>query len=67
MRKAIAAVVTGVLLLAGQAAAGSNHAVTRIDDRVGATREASSEFAEIGTSVVVAAVIVASDDDSESA
>ena len=74
MRKTVAAVTAGLLLVAGQAAAaGSNSAVARVGDRVGATTEASSEFAGIplpvlliGAAVVVATVVVASDDDSES-
>lgn len=74
MRKTVAAVTAGLLLVAGQAAAaGSNSAVARVGDRVGATTEASSEFAGIplpvlliGAAVVVATVVVATDDDSES-
>lgn len=74
MRKTIAAVTAGLLLVAGQAAAaGSNSAVTRVGDRVGATAGESSEFAGvplpvllIGAAVLVATVVVASDDDSES-
>ena len=74
MRKTIAAVTTGLLLVAGQAAAaGSTSAVTRVGDRVGAASGESSEFAGvplpvliIGVAVLVAAVVVATDDDSES-
>jgi hypothetical protein len=74
MRKTIAAVTAGLLLVAGQAAAaGSNSTVARVGDRVGATTEASSEFAGIpmpvlliGTAVLIAAIVVVSDDDSES-
>ena len=74
MRKTIAAVTAGLLLVAGQAAAaGSNNAVVRVGDRVGASSEASSEFAGIplpvlliGAAVIVAAITVASNDDSES-
>lgn len=74
MRKTVAAVTAGLLLVAGQAAAaGSNSAVARVGDRVGATADASSEFAGIplpvlliGAAVIVATVVVASDDDSES-
>ena len=72
MRKTIAAVTAGLLLVAGQAAAANNTAV-RVGDRVGATAGESSEFAGvplpvllIGAAVVVATVVVASDDDSES-
>ncbi len=73
MRKTIAAVTAGLLLVAGQAAAANNSAVVRVGDRVGARADASSEFAGIplpviliGTAVIVATVVVASDDDSES-
>jgi len=74
MRKTVAAVTAGLLLVAGQAAAaGSNSAVARVGDRVGANADASSEFAGIplpvlliGAAVVVATVVVATDDDSES-
>ncbi|WP_374512677.1 hypothetical protein [Brevundimonas sp.] len=74
MRKIVAAVTAGLLLVAGQAAAaGSNSAVARVGDRVGANADASSEFAGIplpvlliGAAVVVATVVVATDDDSES-
>ena len=73
MRKTIAAVTAGLLLVAGQAAAANNTAGVRVGDRVGAGSEASSEFAGvpipvllIGAAVLVATVVVASDDDSES-
>jgi hypothetical protein len=73
MRKTIAAVTAGLLLVAGQAAAANTSAVARVGDRVGARADASSEFAGIplpvlliGTAVLVAVVVVASDDDSES-
>lgn len=74
MRKTVAAVTAGLLLVAGQAAAaGSNSAVARVGDRVGATADASSEFSGIplpvlliGAAVIVATIVVATDDDSES-
>lgn len=74
MRKTIAAVTAGLLLVAGQAAAaGATNSTARVGDRVGATSEASSEFAGIplpvlliGAAVIVATVVVATDDDSES-
>lgn len=73
MRKTIAAVTAGLLLVAGQAAAANNSAVARVGDRVGARADASSEFAGIplpvlliGTAVIVATVVVVSEDDSES-
>ena len=74
MRKTIAAVTAGLLLVAGQAAAANNNsAVARVGDRVGAAQGESSELAGIplpvlliGAAVIVATVVVASDDDSES-
>lgn len=72
MRKTIAAVTAGLLLVAGQAAA-ANGAGDRVGDRVGAEAGESSEFAGlplpvllIGAAVIVATVVVATDDDSES-
>lgn len=74
MRKTIAAVTAGLLLVAGQAAAaGSTSAAARVNDRVGATEGEASEFAGIplpvlliGAAVIVATIVVATDDDSES-
>jgi len=73
MRKTIAAVTAGLLLVAGQAAAANNSAVARVGDRVGARADASSEFAGIplpviliGTAVIIATIVVANDDASES-
>lgn len=73
MRKTIAAVTMGLLLVAGQAAAANNSAVARVGDRVGARAEAASEFAGvpvfvllIGAAVIIATVVVATDDSSES-
>ena len=73
MKKTIAAVTAGLLLVAGQAAANTNAATSRVGDRVGAATEESSEFAGIpvpvlliGAAVIVATVVVATDDDSES-
>lgn len=74
MRKTLIAATAGVLLVAGQAAAaGANDAAARVGDRVGARAEASEEFMGvpiavlvIGAAVLVTAVAVASDDDSES-
>jgi len=73
MRKTIAAVTAGLLLVAGQAAAANNSAVARVGDRVGARADASSEFRGIplpvvliGTAVIIATFIVATDDASES-
>lgn len=73
MRKTIAAVTAGLLLVAGQAAAANNSAVVRIGDRVGARADASSKFAGvpifvllIGAAVLITTIVVATDDDSES-
>ena len=73
MRKTIAAVTAGLLLVAGQAAAANTSAVARVGDRVGATADANSELAGIpvfvllvGAAVVIAAVVVATDDSAES-
>lgn len=73
MRKTIAAVTAGLLLVAGQAAAANDSAVARVGDRVGAQAGDSSEFSGIplpviliGTAVIIATIIVATDDDSES-
>ncbi|WP_420479179.1 hypothetical protein [Brevundimonas sp. FT23028] len=73
MRKTIAAVTAGLLLVAGQAAAANTTATARVGDRVGARADASSEFDGIplpvlliGTAVIIATVVVAADDDSES-
>lgn len=73
MRKTIAAVTAGLLLVAGQAAAANNNAVARVGDRVGARADDNSQFAGIpmpvvliGAAVLVAVVVVATDDDSKS-
>ena len=69
MRKTIAAVTAGLLLVAGQGAAANTSAVARVGDRVGATAEANSEFAGvpifvllIGAAVLVTTIVVANDD-----
>lgn len=74
MRKTVAAITAGLLLVAGQAVAGAQTASVRVGDRIGAaTSSESSEFAGIplpvlliGAAVIVATVVVATDDDSES-
>ena len=73
MKKTLAAIAAGSLLIAGQAAATSQSATVRVGDRVGPQAENSSEFAGIPVigllaiaGVVAAAVMVVSDDDSES-
>ena len=74
MKKTVVALVTGLALVAGQAAAaGQNAGFARLGDRVGAKADASSEFAGIPVigllaiaGVIAAAVVVVSDDASES-
>jgi hypothetical protein len=74
VKKTIAAVTAGLLLVAGQAAAAQNNtAVARVGDRIGASTAESSEFAGVplavllvGGAILVAAVVTISDDDSES-
>ncbi len=71
MRKTVAAVTAGLLLVAGQAAAaGSNSAISRVGDRVGARAgdaeqllgDAPLGVVMIGGAVFIAAVIVFTDD-----
>ena len=73
MKKTIAAITAGLLLVAGQAVAQNNSATVRVGDRVGAQAGASSEIAGIplavlliGGAALVAVIVVATDDDSES-
>ena len=73
MKKTIAAITAGLLLVAGQAVAQNNSSTIRVGDRVGAEAGDTSEFAGvpiavllIGGAVLVGLVVVASDDDSES-
>lgn len=73
MRKTIAAVTAGLLLVAGQAAAANTDSAARVGDRIGARADADSEFAGvpvfvllIGAAVLVTTVVVATDDSSES-
>ncbi|MBC6980482.1 hypothetical protein [Caulobacter sp. 17J80-11] len=70
MRKSVLAVTAGLLLVAGQAAAG-NTATVRVGDRVGAKSGAANEFAAeafvpwlIVGAAVVTATVVANEDDS---
>ena len=72
MKKTLAAVTAGALLIAGQAAA-TSQGVARLGDRVGAKADASSEFAGIPAigllaiaGVLAAAIVVVSGDDSDS-
>lgn len=73
MKKTIAAVTAGLLLIAGQAAAANNVSTVRVGDRLGASADDSSEFAGVplavlivGAAIIVTAIVVASDDDSKS-
>lgn len=73
MRKTIAAVTAGLLLVAGQAAAANTNGAARVGDRVGAASGEASQFEEVplavivvGVAVLVAVAVVANDDDSES-
>ena len=73
MRKTVTAAAVGLLLVAGQAAAAGSTSAAKVGDRVGARADASSEFAGIplpviliGTAVVIGAIAVASNDDSDS-
>ena len=73
MKKTIAAVTAGLLLVAGQAAAANGSATVRVGDRIGADADAASEFAGVplpvlivGAAILVAGVVAATDDDSES-
>ncbi|MFJ6022996.1 hypothetical protein ACIQC9_00185 [Brevundimonas sp. NPDC092305] len=73
MKKTIAAVTAGLLLVAGQAAAAQNNsAVTRVSDRIGAPAGESSEFAGVPLAAIlltagaIAFVVVGQDDDSDS-
>ena len=74
MKKTIAAVTAGLLLVAGQAAAANNNATVRVSDRVGAASGDSSEFAGVPLAAILltagaiafVAVGVSNDDDPES-
>lgn len=72
MKKTLAAITAGCLLIAGQAAA-SGQGFTRIGDRVGAKSDASSDFRGVPiiglvaiAGVLAAAIVVVSGDDSDS-
>ena len=72
MRMTVATTSIGQLLVAGQAAASSSSAVTRVGDRVRASSAESSEISGvtilvllIGTAVIVVAVVVGTDDGGE--
>lgn len=73
MKKTVAAVSAGLLLVAAQAATAQSSAAPRVNDRLGG---ASGEFSEFGgfpligiiaaAGVVAAGVAIATNDDSES-
>ena len=72
MRKIVALFSAGLLLVAGQAAAAAAGS-SSVGDRVGESAGVSSDFAGIplpvmliGTAVLVATIVVATNDDSES-
>jgi len=74
MRKSVAAVAVGLLLVAGQAAAAGSSTTVRVGDRIGARANSSSEFAGIpiavlliGGAVLLTTISVATDDEAESA
>lgn len=73
MKKTVAAITAGLLLVAGQAVAQNNSATVRVGDRVGAEAGDTSEFAGVpiavlllGGAVLVGLIVVSTDDDSES-
>jgi len=73
MKKTIAAITAGLLLVAGQAVAQNNSATVRVGDRVGAQAGASSDIAGIpvavlliGGAALIAVIVVATDDNSDS-
>ena len=68
MKKTIAAITAGLLLVAGQAVAQNNSATVRVGDRVGAQAEESSEFLGLpipllvlGTALVIWGIVSDSD------
>lgn len=69
MKKTIAAITAGLLLVAGQAVAQNNSATVRVGDRIGAEAGASSEFAGVpiavlllGAAALITLIVVATDD-----
>jgi len=72
MRKIIAAVTASLVLVAGQAAA-TGVTTFRVGDRVSSAAESGSDFAGVplpvlllGASLIVATIVIATDDDGES-
>lgn len=73
MKRIVAAVAIGLLLIAGQATAQNSSAAPRVGDRLGETAGESNGFQGpplvpllAVIAILVAGVVVASDDDSES-
>lgn len=73
MKKIVAALAGGLLLVAGQAAAANNSVAARVGDRVGVPAGESSEFAGVplpvllvGAAILAAGVVAATDDDGDS-
>jgi hypothetical protein len=69
MKKTIAAITAGLLLVAGQAVAQNNSATVRVGDRVGAEAAESSEFLGLpipllvlGTALVIWGIVELTDD-----
>ena len=69
MKKTVAAITAGLLLVAGQAVAQNNSATVRVGDRVGAQAEESSEFLGLpipllvlGTALVIWGIVELTDD-----
>lgn len=73
MKKTVAAITAGLLLVAGQAVAQNNSANARVGDRIGASASESSEFAGVplpvlivGAAILITGIVVATDDKSSS-
>jgi hypothetical protein len=69
MKKTIAAITAGLLLVAGQAVAQNDSATVRVGDRIGAQAEESSEFLGLpipllvlGTALVIWGIVELTDD-----
>lgn len=58
MKKTVAAITAGLLLVAGQAVAQNNSSTVRVGDRVGAQAGESSEFAGIPLPILIVGGIV---------
>ena len=69
MKKTIAAITAGLLLVAGQAVAQNTSATARVGDRIGAQAEESSEFLGLpipllvlGSALVIWGIVELTDD-----